>query len=173
MLTVTAVLAPPAYDESHLARLFALVVENINQPFVWQPVTDSPWRGWWSKVSLFEPGRFAGRTLFMDLDVTPCGALDDLAAYPGDLVACRDFLTLGINSSVMAWTPSERTERIYTEFTPDVMSRMHGDQNWIYAMMPDVATFPRKWVRSHKVDRPHPDQRVVVCHGHPKPWDVE
>ena len=174
-VTVTCVCVPPAYSETHVTRLFNLAREHLCG-FVFQPLWESPWPGWWSKISLFEPGRFNGRTLYLDLDTTPCGPLADLAEMEYDFIAARDWLTLGINSSVMAWTPSERTERIYTEFVADpdgIMSRHHGDQTYIHAMMPDAQVFPRRWVRSYKADKPHADQRVTVFHGEPKPWDVE
>lgn len=180
MLTITAVLKEGGiYDESHIARLFALVVENMREAFVFQPVTDSPWPGWWAKMSLFEPGRFEGRVLYLDLDTTPCGPLDDLAS--DTFTMCRDWQHLGrLNSSVMAWAPGETTERIWKAWTADpegAMRNHRGDQNFIQACVPEARTFPRRWCQSWKAEvlkkGRHPDCRVVVHHGRPRPWDIE
>jgi len=174
MLTVACVCVPPLYNETHVARLFSMVCEHLDG-FAFQPIWESDKPGWWAKIDLFQPGRHEGRVLYFDLDVTVVGDLRPLAS--DEFTIARDWGSLGFNSSVMAWTPSEATERIYTEFTPDVMDRMHGDQNWIGAMMPEAVTFPRRWVQSYKGDYLrkgwHPDTRVQVFHGQPKPWEID
>lgn len=139
---------------------------------------DSPFPGWWAKVSLFEPSRFTGRVFYLDLDVTVVGPLDDLANYPQPFVAMKDPLYRGVNSSVMAWTPSADTDRLYTEFTPDVMKRLPGDQDWINEQMPKAARFPLGWCPSYKAHvrprgRVSSGARVVVFHGKPRPWEVK
>lgn len=164
------------YDRSHVERLRLQVAANVNQPHRFVCVDDSPLPGWWAKLDLFKPGRFSGRVLYFDLDVTIVGNIDDLADYPGSFVICRDWLNgLQMNSSVMAWDAGA-ADHLYTDFTPDWMGRLHGDQNWIAARKPEAALFPRRWCFSYKLGKqigfPR-DMRVCVYHGLPKPWDVD
>jgi len=104
--------------------------------------------------------------------------LDDLAFDPRPFVAISDYVNpIVVNSSVMAWTSSPETERIYTDFTPAVMDRLRGDQDWFHVKMAGQDRFPRRWVPSYKAHvrptgRVPADARVVVFHGRPKPWEV-
>ena len=150
-----------------------MVSEHMSQPYKFVCVDDSPFPGWWAKVSLFQPGRFSGRVLYLDLDVTIVGALDDLADYPYPFAAIRDYqYPLQINSSVMAWDAGV-ADCVYNDFTQEVMDRLHGDQNWVNEKIPDVARFPAGWCRSYRQEcrfSVPKGTRVVVWHGMPKPW---
>lgn len=178
MLTVACVLSEGpkrTYDVTHVARLEDMVDKHLKQPYRFVCVDDSPYPGWWAKVSLFEPGRFKGRVLYLDLDVAVIGGLDDLADYPYPFAAISDYeLPLTINSSVMAWDAGH-LDHVYTSFTTSVMQRLHGDQDWIHAQ---AATFhfPKRWCPSFKYHvmrgRMHSDARVIVYHGEPKPWGM-
>lgn len=181
MLTVACVLSEGprrAYDRSHVRRLGEMVAEHMLQPYCFVCLDDSPFSGWWAKVSLFEPGRFSGRVLYLDLDVTVVGGLDDLADYPAPFVIIRDWNLPGFNSSVMTWDAGV-ADHFYTHFTPEVMGRMPGDQNWIMKKMLSAATFPRDWCLSYKRHIRDgsgvlpSDARVICFHGKPKPWEVE
>jgi hypothetical protein len=177
MLIVACVLSPgPIYMRSHVARLEAMVAAHMVQPYRFVCLDDSPWPGYWAKISLFEPRRFTGRVLYLDLDVTVVGPLDDLADYPGDFVAIRDYLSLTLNSSVMAWRAGI-ADHVHANFTPGLIGRRGGDQAYSTEQMPAAACFPRCWVPSYKVDtlrgRETPDTRVRVYHGRPKPWEME
>lgn len=137
-------------------------------------VEDSPLPGWWAKISLFDPGRFTGRVLYLDLDVTITGSLDDLINMQGDFIICRDWIGFGYNSSVMVWNAGT-VDHLSTRFTDHVMQRRKGDQNWITMMKPDAEKFPREWCYSYKLGERlgfPKDMRVCVYHGQPKPWDV-
>lgn len=153
-----------------------MVSQHMRQPYQFVCVDDSPFPGWWSKISLFESGRFSGRVLYLDLDVTVVGALDDLADYPYPFAAIRDYqYPLQVNSSVMAWDAGT-ADCIYNDFTRDVMDRLHGDQNFIYEKINPV-TFPKHWCPSYKASilttgKVPNDARVIVYHGFPKPWEV-
>ena len=184
MITVACVCVPGGiYDASHVERLEGMVAAHLSQPHRFVCIDDSPWPGWWAKVSLFDPGRFDGRVLYLDLDVTVVGSLDDLAAYPHPFAAISDYLNpLVLNSSVMAWDASVSTrgvaDRVFTEFSASVMERLHGDQDWITKQMPAAVRFPRRWCPSYKANvlpAGHvPDgARVVVFHGRPRPWEVD
>ena len=177
-LTVACVLSPgPTYNRSHVDRLECMVAKHMSQPYRFVCVDDSPFPGWWAKISLFQPGRFSGRVLYLDLDVTVVGPLDALADYPYPFSAIRDYqYPLQINSSVMAWDAGS-ADCVYNDFTPEVMYRFHGDQNWIHEKM-NTTTFPKRWCPSYKESvlpngKLPKDARVVVYHGSPKPWEVD
>lgn len=152
-----------------------MVADHLKQPCSFVCLEDSPFPGWWAKISLFEPGRFSGRVLYLDLDVTVSGNLDDLADYPAPFVIVRDWGRLGFNSSIMAWTAGYG-DPLHTKFDPSVMDQMHGDQDWIFRQMPSLAVFPRRWCVSYKraklLNKWPDDMRVCVFHGRPKPWDL-
>ncbi len=194
MLTVACVLSKGpkrSYDATHVERLQKMVAEHVEQPYRFLCLTNEEvpceslplirnWPGWWSKIELFCPGLFRGerdRVLYLDLDVTVTGNLDDLANEPEPFIICRDFqrLGLGLNSSVMAWDAGY-ADIIYTLFTEDVMERLNGDQNWIREVLPNATVFPRSWCISYKKSlgykRPA-DMRVLIYHGDPKPWDLD
>lgn len=177
MLTVACVLSEGrTYNASHVLRLEDMVDKHLKQPYRFVCIDDSQFPGWWAKVSLFEPRRFKGRVLYLDLDVTVVGNLDDLADYPHPFVAISDYLNpISINSSVMSWDAGV-ADHVYTNFTHGVMDRLHGDQNWIHECVQAVR-FPKRWCPSYKAHvlptgRVPDDARVVVFHGRPKPWEV-
>jgi hypothetical protein len=180
MLTVACVLSEGprrAYDRSHVARLQAMVARHLDAPHAFVCIDDAPWPGWWAKIALFAPGRFAGRVLYLDLDVTITGDLAPLAHFPAPFAIVKDWNRPGFNSSVIAWDAGA-VDRLYIEFDADVMARLAGDQDWINERMPDAATFPLGWCASYRRHvRTHnhvPGSARVICyHGFPKPWDVE
>mgnify|MGYP001607000074 CR=1 FL=1 len=164
---------PGNYAYEHVKRLQLQVAEHLKQPYQFFCLDDSPLPGWWAKISLFRPGRFTGRILYLDLDVTIVGSLDEVMNYQR-FAGARDPLNRGINSSVMVWDAGSQ-DRIYTEFTPDVMSRFHGDQDWInHIALP--AKFPVEWFPSFKYDLSydmnniHDGTKAVLYHGRIKPW---
>ena len=136
--------------------------------------------GWWHKLSLFKPGVFerGSRVLFLDLDTLLTGRIDSIANYAGDFAILRDFYREGWQSSVMAWTVSERTERIWTRWIEEgsPMSRL-GDQGWIEQSIafPDIwqDMLPDAFV-SYKLTQGYAPEKasVVVFHGHPRPHQV-
>lgn len=180
VLTVACVLSPPTsgaalYTEAHVERIREQVSAHIDSPYEFVCVDDSPYPGWWAKVSLFD-GRFKGRALYLDLDVDVVGGLDELAYYAEPFTAIQDFQhPVRINSSVMSWD-AEVAKHIHDNFTPEVMERLHGDQNWIQEQMP-CARFPKAWCQSYKLQQLRggwmPDCRVRVYHGRPKSWELE
>ena len=175
MLTVACVLSPgPIYTREHVARLEAMVAEYMTQPYRFMCLDDSPFPGWWAKISLFEPGRFTDRVLYLDLDVTVVGSLDEIADYPWPFAAIKDYERQGLNSSVMSWGPIW-ADHVYAGFTPDVMDRPGGDQAWITELQPNAATFPPNWCPSYKHQCRYSvpqGAKVVVFHGRPKSWEL-
>jgi hypothetical protein len=155
-------------------------------------VTDLP--GYWAKIELFNPGRFDGDSLYLDLDVVVTASLEKLVrCLDGDrtrLWALDDFSYglvnpkqglgpdairfLGgagtVNSSVMLWH-GDAAKRVWTQFSPEVMQRLHGDQNHItQALWPDkINLIPPGIACSYRY---HVTQGksapITVFHGIPK-----
>lgn len=184
MLTVACVFKESeTYKRSHVDRLEQLVAHHMSQPYKFVCVDDSELPGWWAKIDLFRPGRFRGRVLYLDLDTTVIGGLDDLANYPPAFAAIGNFAEIKeankarFNSSVMAWDADD-AGHLFTEFTASVMDRMKGDQDWISERMLDAQEFPADWCVSYKVRRYlklrtlPTDARVICYHGKPKPWEL-
>ena len=180
-LTVACVCVPGGiYKTEHVIRLHQMVREHLSQPFLFSCTTESKWPGWWSKIELFKLGRFSRRVLYLDLDVTVTGSLDDLVDMPAPFAIINEWQRPGsmFNSSVMVWDAGQG-EPIYRDFNEGVMDRLHGDQAWIHEKMTNAQTFPFEWCQSYKkhirprLDGSLPkDCRVAVYHGQPKPWDV-
>lgn len=142
--------------------------------------------GWWQKVGLFSKDLFSPsrRILYLDLDVVIIGSLDELASSQEQFCMIENFGPnkghAAHNSSVMLWTPTPITSRIYDAFSPDVMKQLHGDQCWIWRVMLDKITdFHRHQCVSYKYEK-HPQWQhrnestsIVVFHGQPKPHQVK
>lgn len=176
MLTVACVCVPGPgnYTAKHVDRLHGMVREHLSQDFEFTVLNESPYPGWWSKALLFEPGRFEGRVLYLDLDVTVVGSLDEVADYPARFAGIRDWLNPGINSSVMVWDAGTQ-DHVYTQFRPEIMDRLPGDQDWISRVALPVK-FPIEWFPSYKfnlnrdLNNLSPDAKAIIYHGQPKPW---
>lgn len=193
-----------AYRPEHVQRLasqartFApgeaiVCLSDVGVPGVPTVPLSGRWSGWWAKLELFAPGMFprGARILYLDLDSTIVGPLDDMIRRREPFLALADFYrrppiqpTRGLGSGLMMWTAGEQDD-LYTGFAADaggVMARYltGGDQRWIERERIKAVTFwddvvPGQAV-SYKVhcrDRGVPAGARVVCfHGRPKPWDV-
>lgn len=166
------------YTPEHVHRLEEMVWRHYKPtPFIC--LTDHPeqhgirlrhgWPGWWSKLEVF--AHDLGKTCFLDLDVTICGALDwldDLPTDHGEVWAMKDALLPGMNSSVMVWQGARH--HVLNGF--DGTLHPGGDQRWIETKLRDQVQYihpPR--VTSYKVHGPETGS-IVVYHGKPKPWAV-
>lgn len=147
--------------------------------------------GWWAKVGLFEPGKFPGQNLYLDLDVVITRDIPTINCAPGKITAPDDFSyslikpktgigsdmqrLLGgigtINSSVMRWDDDAGSD-VWDKFTPAKMSEVHGDQNWItQALWPEKLDLMREGVvcsYKYHVQRGVDPSPIVVFHGDPK-----
>jgi hypothetical protein len=194
------------YGAEWVVRLRNMVAKHLPIPHEFVCVTERPvdgvvcvpfvsdLPGWWAKVELFAPGRFAGDNLYLDLDVVVKASIEKLyRCLDGDRTqvwALDDFSyslvtpkSLGpearrvlggvgtINSSVMAWN-GDAGKRVWTHFDPACMDYLHGDQNWItQALWPDkINLIPPGIAGSFKYGRlrDEPFAPVTVFHGEPK-----
>lgn len=153
---------------------------------------------WWSKVGLFRPGLFPGLNLYLDLDVVIVDSINLMVmenSSPNFVHAPDDFSyslrnpkkglgsemqrLLGgagtVNSSIMVWRDDAGRD-VWEKFTPEKMSEVHGDQNWI-----TQALWPQKlrlltpgWACSYKyhIQRGESPSPIVVFHGEPKVTDL-
>jgi hypothetical protein len=202
-LTVACVWYGTRYGIEYVEKLRNSVARNLSIPFDFVCITphqkvpegvirmsppiphDPKFDGWWQKVGLFSPDLFgpSQRILYLDLDVVIINSLDTIASSDDSFCMIENFGPnkghAAHNSSCMLWTPTENTARIFTQFSPDVMKELHGDQCWIWRVMLDeIRNFERYQCVSYKYER-HPQWRhandktsVVVFHGKPKPHEV-
>jgi hypothetical protein len=122
---------------------------------------------------------FDERIIYLDLDTVIAGNVDFLFEYAGQFAILRDFHHWWeYGSAVMSIAPGFG-RHIWENFTPDVMARLHGDQNWIKEQVKDADRWqdvaPGK-IGSYKVDglQDGPKGFSVCCfHGRPKPHEVD
>lgn len=172
-----------------------MLARHVSEPYHLVVLTDEPYRhadvedqhaevdvqllktrlsGWWTKVHLFEPGRFSGRVVYFDLDTIIVGSLAKLVQSKGILhLKNWGWVKNDFGSGVMVWDAGEHSE-IWTEFYRDVPINFRGDQDWMtslggWAALPvDLC----KSYRYHSVKAPPKGASVVCFHGVPKPHDV-
>jgi uncharacterized Rossmann fold enzyme len=201
-LNVVCVRHGEKYSPDYVTKLHAMVARNItlgtegrficftDQPddlpphIIRSPLPDGV-AGWWSKLALFDADLFApgDRILYFDLDTVIVGDLDQVIRYDGDFAILRDFYRPdGMQSAVMAWTPSPSTAAFWDAWKaagrPEIAG---GDQAWIEKVCAANAFTPDLWQDlypglfcSYKVHcNPFPPEgaSVVVFHGEPRPHD--
>lgn len=161
----------------YVEKLSEGVRRNLRQPYMFHIVTDAPGEGWWSKLSLFEPGRFEGRCIYFDLDTVIVGSLDHFANYPGPFAGLSDFYhPERFASGVMTWTAGE-CDHVYTKWVECGMPQFDpfGDGAWIGQMMPNAGRlqtlFPTQFVsfKAHCANGVPQGARAVCFHGLPRP----
>lgn len=164
----------------YVAKLQAGVARHLRVPYRFHVITEAPGAGWWSKISLFEPGRFEGRCLFLDLDTLVVGSLDHMASYEGPFAGLSDFYhPERFASGVMLWTAGE-ADHVFTQWVNAGMPQFHehGDGGWIGQMMPNAgrlqSLFPTQIVsfKAHCARGIPKFARLVCFHGHPRPHEL-
>ncbi len=209
MLTVACVLKHGGtYLPEHVAALQMQVRRHltIKHRFVCLSDLDVPceriplvnnWRGWWSKMNLFDINQLAPPWLYIDLDTIIVRNIDDLARHPHTFTVLSNFWGPGrFGSGLMACgiplTP------LYEAFKADPDSHMQkymttekwGDQGFIQFNTP---VEPDRWqqlfpgrivsykahcrqgdMRGNGVGQARiPDGANIVCyHGPPRPWET-
>jgi len=191
-----------AYSKKYVEHLRNSIKRNLSIPYtffcltdhksvkiddvVMLPILDNSTKTWWAKVCLFRPQLFDkdARILYLDLDVVVTGSLNTLACVQEPFCMIENYGPnkghAAHNSSVMVWTPTPETDKIFTQFSPDVMKELHGDQCYIWRVRRDnIHDYPKNWVVSYKYEKHsqwhHADKDtcVYVFHGEPKPHKVK
>lgn len=193
----------PKYGAEWVVRLKNMVAEWLPCPHDFICYTEAPVAGvrceplpsdlpgWWAKVGLFRNA--VGETLYLDLDVVIRGSIASIPRPDNGKVWAIDDFSYGFrnprqgldaaqlrllggnatcNSSVLYWH-GDAGQKVWDDFTPDVMGVMHGDQNWISnRLWPDgLSLFEPGIACSYKyhVIREDSAAPIVVFHGDPKP----
>lgn len=145
-------------------------------------------KNWWQKVGLFSPNLFGPsmRVLYLDLDVVIVNSLEEILRADDPFCMIENFGPnkghAAHNSSVMLWTPSDKTAEIFNKFDASIPAQLHGDQCWIWRVMQDenIRDFERHQCISFKYERAQQQWRhrtketsVIVFHGRPKPHDCK
>lgn len=183
------------YDQRYVRRLRNMVARHLRAPHRFVCLTDRPAlvadlaeaveerallreRAWWTKVRLFDPTiGLTGRVLYLDLDVVVVSDLAPIVDRPSRFALAPtegDFAGRGglavvkmFNSSVMTWDAGDSlVARLWRRFTPAVMDRLWGDQDWIGEQLPDADAMPLRWfprIGALCGQPPGPDARVVLC----------
>lgn len=186
------------YGSDYVNRLYSMVRRNLRDDCPFFCLTDdgaglhpdvrvlklpeNSVPGYWAKINIFDPDLELQRpyVFYLDLDTVVVG---DLSFAEGPGIGFRIFesdMEPVFNSSVMLF---ERTlaARLFHEFTPDVMSRLHSDQDWIEECMPDLDTFSFDQVRAYRSLNPdldvegiqETDVRIVTFPTSPKPHQAK
>lgn len=178
------------FSARYVVRLRNMVTQHLDRPHRFVCLTDRtralpeietvgiPWantlKGWWAKVELFRPGRFAGRVLYLDLDTLVVDVLDAIVDYPAPAAFVPDAGTFQgkegkavvkrFNSSVMVWDAGT-LDGLHARWTPSVAQRLWGDQDWAGEQVPDAATLPLEWFPrlSQCQDGPPAGAKVVLA----------
>lgn len=168
------------YTDEHVDRLRAMC-----DGYSFEAICDEDmlhgFPGWWAKLEVF---RFKGPILYMDLDTSITGPLDDLlaAAEQHDFIALRDFYRpTQMGSGLMAW--SGDISYVYHEFLLNPEGHMKrcrtpkcwGDQGFIDGVVrrktywQDILPGQVVSYKKHGITN---DANVVCFHGKPRPWDI-
>lgn len=159
----------------YVAKLQAMVQRNLREPHQFVCIDNADGlTGWWTKIALFEPGRFKGRVLYSDLDAVITGPLDALANTTG-IIDLTDWgwTTPTLCSSVMVWDAGQHSE-IFAEYSPRVPLEYEGDQDWMTALG-GWAALPAHLCRSyryHCTAGPPAGCVHASFHGSPKPHEI-
>lgn len=141
--------------------------------------------GWWYKLFLFDPlFELKGTFLFLDLDVVIVNSIDKFFEHSlSNFCISRGFSKnnkTGMNSSCFRFEGGSYTS-LYEKFMinrTNIMSRLHGDQDWLQEQITDHSFWPDEWLLSYKIDLNNKyvlgeNTSIVVFHGLPKPDQLE
>jgi hypothetical protein len=196
------------FSEQYVTKLRSMVARYLKRPHRFVCLSDQDYqapgietqvippvmrgiKGWWSKIHLFDPGRFKGRVLYLDLDTLIVDALDPIVDWPSPFALVPDAGTfrgrMGLkvvkrfNSSVMVWDAGV-PDRLSKDWRQSVMWKLWGDQDWIGQQMPKADIMPVEWFpRLSQCLGGPPDGAKVILAKMPKneeaatrhPWFAE
>lgn len=211
------------YPAEYVNRLYRMVNKHLTIPFEFYCITENTeglyseinildlileegLKGWWYKLQLFKKDFYglSGQAMFLDLDVVITANIDALfKVNPEDFVIIKDLQAGKIyNSSVFKLKLGTQTH-VWDSFLADkesIISRMHGDQDWISESVTGAQIWPKDWVVSFKKEcnsrnanswgalgrllrskgfflprgnaEPPKEAKIVYFHGKPDPDDV-
>lgn len=160
--------------DEYVRKLRAMVARHLQPPHRFECITRSNKPGWWAKIDLFQPGRFSGRVLYLDLDSVIVGPLDALADTKGILhLADWGWTKNDYGSGVMVWDAGEH-EEIFEQYYNQVPQQFRGDQDWM-THLGGWPALPKGLCVSYRYEstnHPPTGASVVCMHGEPKPHQI-
>jgi hypothetical protein len=134
------------------------------------------WPGWWAKMEVFSLG---GPVLYLDLDTVLVRDITPLVELARDeeFVILRDFYRgaqnrYAMQSSMMWWNGD--LSRLTARFAADPRFYLGGDQEWLEQHFDQPAAYWQdicpKAIGSFKARLRTPQERVIIFHGQPRPW---
>jgi hypothetical protein len=161
--------------ELYTDRLHAMVDRNLDQPHRFECITDGEGRtGWWAKTLHFQPGRYSGRVLALDLDTIICGPIYRLSEHKGLLhLADWGWTKNDYGTGIMVFDAGEHAE-IYERYDLTVPKRFRGDQNYVASLgaWPALPKGMNVSYRYHAKNGPPAGAVTVSFHGRPKCHEV-
>ncbi|MGP1675908.1 MAG: hypothetical protein ACTS6J_01965 [Burkholderiales bacterium] len=160
--------------QEYVDKLLGMVARNFSRPHRFECITESDKPSWFAKCDLFEPGRFCGRVLYLDLDTVICGSLDELAAIKGTVhLTDWGWAKNMYGNAIMVWDAGEH-EEVWTRYTPDVPKRFRGDADWMFELggWPALPKGMNVSYRYHAKAGPPAGAVTVSMHGKPKPHEI-
>lgn len=211
------------YSSEDVNKLFFMVKNNLSIDFKFfcitddssqldsdilpLPIYDNSLEGWWHKLTILRKDLYdlQGTVLFLDLDVVITGSLDEIVSFEaGHVIAATDYGKCKwgqINSSVLRFEVGQ-LDYVWQAFLLNkdwATQNMHGDQDWLGRLAPQIKQIPNMWVVSfkkhchsetknhlgiwHKLIRKGwvkpqgeaiipTDAKIILFHGKPDPIDV-
>lgn len=155
-------------------------------PEICQPLPETTWQGWWTKLLLFKPdmhkqASIGDRIVFLDLDIVITGNIDDILSLKETFVVPSDPYRMGttnISSAFMSWEYGQY-DYIYERFDGNTRPYSRGDQQFVEIQLKDKASrlqvlLPGQYV-SFKADLKKgslpENTRMVDFHGKPNPHE--
>lgn len=164
------------------------------------PVEKTDLKGWWYKIYLFDQHNgLSGKVFYLDLDCVIIDNIDHLIEADDEFYICQDFNRHRIphiklvNSSVMQWTVSASTHKIWQQWQERsslYVKKHRGDQDYLANECPWItfkfnnaqSIVSYKWEvcnnRHNKLSELEynalyqPQHSILVFHGKPDPHEV-
>jgi len=140
-----------------------------------KPLTNLP--GWWGKLMFFHPEleNYTGsdRVLYFDLDMTIVRDISELALFPAGFSIIKQWknlksknVVIRYNSSCFLLDRAGARKEVWEAFSPQVICKFRGDQDWIGYVLPLEETFPSEWFEAcenvSKENGPKENTKVII-----------
>lgn len=158
-----------------LPHRFVCLTDDLTPRAGVESIAVTPGRvGWWNKVELFRPGLFTGRVVAFDLDTLVVGSLDELVTIKGTVhLTDWGWPKNMYGNAIMVWDAGEH-EDVWTRYTPEVATRLRGDNDWMFELggWPALPKGMNVSYKYHAKKGPPPGAVTVSMHGAPKCHEV-
>jgi hypothetical protein len=161
------------YPAEYVNRLYRMINNHLTIPFEFYCLTDNSnglyhevnildleieegLKGWWYKLQLFKKDFYGlgGQAMFLDLDVVIVNNINALFETQEDsFMIIRDLKPGNVYNSSVFKLELGSQPHVWDKFLLDkesIISRMHGDQDWISEVVNDAVLWPNNWVVSFK-----------------------